>query len=120
MSSYGHFSVLLSFFLFVTLFIASLPGVSTYLFPLHFHVVRVAFSFPAMSYSTDNFFLQTACADCIKKPLVSAVAVYLGNSFWSCFIQKRYVRSCVLLVLYLSYIQASDVWFQASLMWTRC
>lgn len=71
MSSYGHFSVLLSFFLFfVTLFIASLPGVSTYLFPLHFHVVRVAFSFPAMSYSTDNFFLQTVCADCIKNHLL--------------------------------------------------
>ena len=62
-------------------FIIPLPTAHTYpSFSLCFHIVRVPFTFPAMSYCTNNFFLQTTCADLIKKTFVSSVAVYLGNS----------------------------------------
>lgn len=94
MFSYGHFSGSLFPFppFFFHLFIAPLPRVSTYPLALHFHNVRVSLSFLAASHSTDNFFLQTACAGCNKKTFVSVVAVYLGNSFWSCFIQNIHIE----------------------------
>lgn len=121
MSDYVHFCMCISClsFLLFCLLLRCIGYPLTFLFPLHFHIVRVSFSFSSMSHSTDNFFLQTACADRIKKAFVSAVAVYLGNTFWSCFIQKIHVRSCVLLVLY--FILHSGIWcvFQASLIW-RC
>lgn len=94
---------------FVILFIALLPRVSTYLAPLRFHFVRTSFSFPAMSHSMDNFFLQSACADGIKKKVVDTVTVV--NDFWSCFIEQIYART-VLLRLFLT--------FQAFLIWRRC
>lgn len=89
-------------FCFVILCFALLPRVSTYLAPLHFHFVRISFNFPAMSHSMDIFFLQSACADSIKKRVVGAATV--DNDFWSCFIEKIYAT--IVFVSTFSYVSS--------------
>lgn len=86
MSGYGHFSgfVCLLFIVLFCYFMYCTAAKSIHLLaPLHFHFVRISFSFPAVSHYMHNFFLQSACADGIKKRVVDAVTV--DNDFWSCF-----------------------------------
>jgi len=66
----------------------------------------------------DNFFLQTACADCIKKMLVQWMFTFATVS--GVALSKRHVRSCVLLALYFILCSSVRYMFQASLICRCC
>lgn len=62
--------------------------------------VRISFNFPAMSQPMDNFFLQSACADGIKKRVVDAVTVV--NDFWGSLL-KKYMQELFCLHFFLHF-----------------